>query len=473
MNQDKKRELFRKIPKVDELLKEPSFRALETHYSRVRLVRAVREVLENLRVRLRGVRDTEISLEWFTPETLRGEVEKTLQNRGAFHFRRVINATGVVIHTNLGRSLLSDEVIEHVARVSTSYSNLEYDLSEGRRGIRYTHVRDLLCDITGAEEALVVNNNAGAVLIALNSLASGREVVVSRGEMVEIGGSFRIPDVMAWSGAILKEIGTTNKTHLFDYERAIGEETGLLLKVHTSNFRLIGFVEQVAGEDVADLAHRFGLPAMEDLGSGNLIDFEKWGLPPEPTVQSALRQGMDVVTFSGDKLLGGPQAGIILGKKKILERIQRNPLNRALRIDKMTLAGLEATLKLYEDPRQAVEKIPTLQMIFQEPTSLRRKAQALRRRLVRAGMPGFQFQVFPSTSRVGGGALPEADMPTYCLAVTSDRFSETQLEQQLRKADPPIIARLEEKRLLLDVRTLLAKDMDDIERIFVEISHDV
>ncbi len=473
MSQDKKKELFRRIPKVDELLKEPPFQALAARYTRVRLVKAVREVLENLRKRLRDLKDSELSLEWFTPERLRTEVERTLQSQMAFHFRRVINATGVVIHTNLGRSLLSEEAIEHVIRVSASYSNLEYDLGEGHRGIRYAHVRDLLCDITGAEEALVVNNNAGAVLIALNSLASGREVIVSRGEMVEIGGSFRIPDVMSWSGAILKEIGTTNKTHLFDYERAIGEETGLLLKVHTSNFRLIGFVEQVTGEEVADLAHRFGLPAMEDLGSGNLIDFGKWGLTPEPTVQSVLKQGVDVVTFSGDKLLGGPQAGIILGKKKILERIQRNPLNRALRIDKMTLAGLEATLKLYEDPKLALEKIPTLQMIFQTTASLRRKAQALRRRLVRADIPGFQFQVVASTSQVGGGALPEEDIPTYCVAVTSEKLSETRLEQRLRNADPPVIARLEEKRLLLDVRTLLSGDANDLERIFSEISHEV
>ena len=472
MKGNSKQALFRRIPKVDELLKEPAFRILQARYSRSRLLTAIQEVLKNLRERLHTLEPSEVSLEWFAPVALHAEVEKSLARRVAFHFRRVINATGVVIHTNLGRSLLSEEAVEHVVRVSTGYSNLEYDLGEGHRGIRYSHVRRLLCEITGAEEALVVNNNAGAVLIALNSLAAGRAVIVSRGELVEIGGSFRIPDVMSWSGAILKEVGTTNKTHLYDYERAMNGETGLLLKVHTSNFRLVGFVEQVPGGEIADLAHRSGLPAMEDLGSGNLIDFGRLGLPREPTVQEALKQGMDVVTFSGDKLLGGPQAGIILGRKKYIEPIQKNPLNRALRIDKMTLAALEATLKLYEDPQLALEKIPTLRMISQPPPALRRKAQTLKRRLIRAGIPGFQFEVIPSTSRVGGGALPEADFPTSCVAVTHQNITETQLEQRLREASPPIVARLEEKRLLLDVRTLLSGDMGEIVRIFKEVSHE-
>lgn len=472
MKEDLKGEFFRRIPKVDELLREPSYRQLQGRYSRVHLVKAIREVLAALREKISRLEASNVLTEWFAPEAIYAEVEAALERKMAFHFRRVINATGVVIHTNLGRSLLAQEAIEHLIRVSRSYSNLEYDLNEGHRGIRYSHVQNLLCDITGAEDALVVNNNAGAVLIALNSLASGREVVVSRGEMVEIGGSFRIPDVMSWSGAILKEIGTTNKTHLFDYERAISERTGLLLKVHTSNFRLIGFVERVPGEVVAELAHRFNLPAMEDLGSGNLIDFKRLNLPPEPTVQEVLKQGLDVVTFSGDKLLGGPQAGIILGKKKVIEAIQRNPLNRALRIDKLTLAGLEATLKLYEDPAQALARIPTLRMIAQSPEALKKKASALRRRLMKAGISGFQFKVVTSNSRVGGGALPETDMPTSCVAVIPLEMSEARLEKRLREATPPIVARLDEERVLLDVRTLLDQDADDIVRVFSEISHD-
>jgi len=298
MREDSKKELFRKIPKVDELLKGERFGKLLENYSRGHLVSAIRVALSSLRERIKVLDPSAVSMEWFTPEAIYFQVEEELSRREEYHFRRVINATGVVIHTNLGRSLLAPVVMEHLARVAGSYSNLEYDLNEGRRGIRYVHVRRLLCDLTGAEDALVVNNNAGAVLIALNSLASGKEVIVSRGELVEIGGSFRIPDVMAWSGAILKEVGTTNKTHPYDYERAVGEQTGLLLKVHTSNFRLVGFVEQVPGQEVASIAHKNDLPAMEDLGSGNFIDFRSLGLPSEPTVQQALKDGMDVVTFS-------------------------------------------------------------------------------------------------------------------------------------------------------------------------------
>lgn len=470
MRENSKKELFRKIPKVDELLKGERFGKLLENYSRGHLVSAIRVALSSLREKIKELDPSAVSMEWFTPEAIYFQVEEELSRREEYHFRRVINATGVVIHTNLGRSLLAPVVMEHLARVAGSYSNLEYDLDAGGRGIRYVHVQRLLCELTGAEDALVVNNNAGAVLIALNSLASGKEVVVSRGELVEIGGSFRIPDVMAWSGAILKEVGTTNKTHPYDYEQAIGEQTGLLLKVHTSNFRLVGFVEQVPGQEVASIAHKNDLPAMEDLGSGNFIDFRTLGLPSEPTVQQALKDGMDVVTFSGDKLLGGPQAGVILGKKKYIEPIQKNPLNRALRIDKLTLAGLEATLKLYEDPMEAVSRIPTLQMITQSPETLKRKAVSLRRRLMNGVREGFSFQVVLSTSRVGGGALPEEALPTYCVAVTPLQMSETALEERLRGSDPPVIVRVEEERVLLDVRTLLEGDAKDLVRIFSDIS---
>lgn len=472
MSQVTKKGWFQKIPKVDELLKEERFKGLLETTSRVHLIEAIRVSLSNLREKIKEMDASAVSMDWFTPEAIFRRVEAELARRAAYHFRRVINATGVVIHTNLGRSLLADSVLEHMAKVAKSYSNLEYDLNAGKRGIRYAHVQKLLCDLTGAEDALVVNNNAGAVLIALNSLANGKEVVVSRGELVEIGGSFRIPDVMAWSGAVLKEVGTTNKTHLYDYEQAIHDQTGLLLKVHTSNFKLIGFVEQVAGKEVADLAHQNGLPAMEDLGSGNLVDFRKLGLPAEPTVQEALKQGMDVVTFSGDKLLGGPQAGIILGKKRYIELIQRNPLNRALRIDKLTLAGLEATLKFYEDPQRAIVEIPTLRMITQPPEALKRKARSLQRRLAQSGLKGFRFRVVASSSRVGGGAFPETALPTYCVAVESQRFSETQLESRLRAADPPVIARVEEGLIHLDVRTLLERDIKDLILVFSKISHE-
>ncbi|WP_022854614.1 L-seryl-tRNA(Sec) selenium transferase [Thermodesulfobacterium thermophilum] len=380
--------------------------------------------------------------------------------------QRVINATGVVIHTNLGRAPLAEKAIQEIVKVARFYSNLEFNLEEGKRGSRYSHVEELLKEITGAEGALVVNNNASAVLIALNTLAFGKEVIVSRGELVEIGGSFRVPDVMKWSGCILREVGTTNKTHLYDYERAINENTGLLLKVHKSNFAIVGFTKEVSSEELVALGKKYNLPVMEDLGSGCLIDLSKYGYSKEPTVQDVLAAGVDVVTFSGDKLLGGPQAGIILGKKEFIEKIRKNPLNRALRIDKLTLAGLEATLRLYRDETLAIEHIPTLKMILTPKEKLKKSCLKLVRQLKKINLQGFTFKVIESSGKTGGGSLPLLDLPSFVVGVYSEKFSPQRLQELLRKNNPPIITRIEEDFLVIDPRCLFPEDYPEILRAF-------
>ncbi len=371
------------------------------------------------------------------------------------HFRRVLNGTGVVVHTNLGRSLLADTAVKAVTEACASYSNLEFDLSTGERGSRYSHVEKIICDITGAEAALVVNNNASAVLIILETLAAGREAVVSRGQLVEIGGSFRIPDVMTKSGAILHEVGATNRTHPHDYEAAINENTALLMKVHTSNFRIIGFTKEVTGAELVEIGTKHDLPVYEDLGSGNLSNFSGLGLMREPTVQEVVSEGVDVVSFSGDKVLGGPQAGIIVGKKKYIDMIKKNPLNRVLRIDKMTLAALEATMRLYLDPETAMAEVPTLKMIMEKPESLKLRAQSLSRVLGRILGDNVTRTVREGVSRVGGGAFPEQDLKTFLVTVvpTGD-MSVPELKERLLSSDYPLVGRIEDDAFCLDPRTL-------------------
>jgi L-seryl-tRNA(Ser) seleniumtransferase len=401
-------------------------------------------------------------------DNLMKEVFKEYENPS---LKRVINATGVVIHTNLGRAPLSKKAIEEIIKVAKYYSNLEFDLKEGKRGSRYVHVEEILKEVAQAESALVVNNNAAAVLISLNTLAYGKEVIVSRGELVEIGGSFRIPEVMKWAGCILKEVGTTNKTHLFDYENAINENTALLLKVHRSNFEMIGFTKEVSIEDLVNLGKKFGLPVMKDLGSGCFIDFSKYGLKKEPTVQEVLKAGVDIVTFSGDKLLGGPQAGIILGKKEFIEKIRKNPLNRALRIDKLTLAGLEATLRLYRDENLALEHIPVLKMILTPKEPLKKRAKYLLKKLKKLKLKEFNFEVVETINKTGGGALPTLDLISYAVAVKSP-LSPQNLQKILRENEPPIITRIEEERLLIDVRCLFDEDYKEIISAFEKFEND-
>lgn len=377
-------------------------------------------------------------------------------------FIRVINGTGVIVHTNLGRSLLPAVSIEMLKSAAGGYSNLELNLDTGKRGSRYQHVDSLLCELTGAESALVVNNNAAAVLLALETMAKGKEVIVSRGQLVEIGGSFRIPDIMSRSGARLIEVGATNRTHYRDYQAAITQETGLLLRVHCSNYRIIGFTSEVASADLVQLGKAHDIPVMEDLGSGCLIDLSRFGLAKEPTVQEVVVSGMDIVTFSGDKLLGGPQAGIIVGKKKYIDQIKSNPLNRALRIDKLTLAALESVLRLYLDESQALREIPTLAMITASEKTVQKRARILFEKCLGLLSEQCAFAMIRSSSRVGGGAMPEQNVPSWAVTVQPTALKVSLLEKRLRQAPFPVIGRIEEDHLLLDMRTVADDEIDPL-----------
>jgi L-seryl-tRNA(Ser) seleniumtransferase len=385
-------------------------------------------------------------------------VVAALTRSGLFSLAPVINATGVVLHTNLGRALLSSLAQERLREVASAYSNLEMDVSRKERGSRYSHVDGLLRRLSGAEAALVVNNCASAVLLALETLARGKEVIVSRGELIEIGGEFRIPDILRRSGAALREVGTTNRTHLKDYVNAIGPETGLILKVHTSNYRVVGFTAAVSSRELAELGRARGVTVMEDLGSGCLVDLTRHGFPYEPTVPEVVASGVDLVSFSGDKLLGGPQAGIVVGRAELVERLARNPLNRALRIDKFTIAALEATLYAYE-AGTALETIPTLRMLTEPLASIRRRARRVLARVGPAATRALGARVTESSSQVGGGALPTVELPTAVVALGTTERPARSLDEALRTGHPPVLGRLLDDRLLLDCRTVLASDV--------------
>jgi len=431
------------------------------------LLEAARGVLERKRRQvLQATTDEALTAIDLRHEALQAEVAIWYKQAHQPRLRRVINATGVILHTNLGRALLSDAAVENVRLLASHYSNLEYDLERGQRGDRYVAVVGLLQRLTGAEDALVVNNNAAAVLLALQTLAVGQEVVVSRGELIEIGGSFRIPDIMRASGAMLHEVGTTNKTHLSDYQNAIHERTALLLKVHTSNYRIVGFTETVPREALVQLGNASQLPVMEDLGSGNLVDLSTYGLDQEPTVSEVVRAGVDVVTFSGDKLLGGPQAGILVGKKRYIELLKRHPLNRALRIDKMTVAALEATLRHYVDPRAAVREIPTLRMITAPLQDVNRRSRRLLRQLKGVISGDWSVTVQPDVSEVGAGALPLTKIPTQVLSVHSARMSATEVEQSFRRQDPAVLGRIQQDRFLLDIRMVQDHELPEVVQAF-------
>ena len=447
--------LFRSIPPVDRLLVELEQEQDLGVLPRPLLKDLVGEFLDLCREEIRaGVLVDETDL---ARPKLFTRLAAYVRIRSRPHFRRVINATGVVIHTNLGRSILAEEAAVAVLQGCRYYSNLEMDLSTGQRGSRYAHVEELLCRLTGAEAGLVVNNNAAAVLLVLDTLAKGREVVVSRGQLVEIGGSFRIPEVMKKSGAVLREVGATNRTHPRDYAEAITDQTALLMKVHTSNYRIIGFHKEVDLAELVALGRERGLPVFEDLGSGNFFDFSPYRLMPEPTVQQVLKSGVDVVSFSGDKLLGGPQAGVIVGRRDCIERIKKNQLNRALRIDKMTLAALEATLRLYLDPETARLTVPTLAMITASAEELRAKARSLRRKL-REVEEWADIRVKNGVSRVGGGSFPEQDLPTTLVAIRPRAMDVESLRQGLLAVDIPIIGRVEEGAFCLDPRTIMVEE---------------
>ena len=449
-----KQELLRRIPSVDKIIERDDMKALLGKYSRGIVLKAIQTKLENMRKNILNAQEPFSDKEPITIDFSDDEIKEVIQSFSNNHLEKVINATGVVLHTNLGRSILPVEAIDNLADIAHSYSNLEYDLEEGRRGHRYSHVEELLCEISGAEAAFVVNNNAGAVLLTLNALAEGKEAIVSRGELIEIGGSFRIPDIMKRSGALMVEVGTTNKTHLSDYEKAISDKTGLLLKVHTSNYRIVGFTSEVDLSGLIELGEKHNLPLLNDLGSGSLIDFSLYGIAHEPTVQDVVKTGIDVVTFSGDKLLGGPQAGIILGKRNILDKLIRNPLNRALRIDKLTLVALESTLRLYLDQETVIQKIPTLRMITLPLETIERRVFDFNRKLQENIPDHIKVQIIDDTSQVGGGALPSQELPTKVIAITSRAISVQNLEKRLRENKPPIIARINKDQLRIDLRTV-------------------
>jgi L-seryl-tRNA(Ser) seleniumtransferase len=461
--------MLRYLPAVDELLRQKAISDAVETYPRTLVLRAIRNVLDrNRQAILKG--DVALEPEEFEQANLVNEIFEELEHLASFTLRRVVNGTGIIIHTNLGRSLLCQDALDRLQLIGSGYSNLEYDLAAGKRGSRYVHAEAILCEITGAEGALVVNNNAGAVVLVLNTLAQGREVVVSRGQLVEIGGSFRIPDIMARSGALLREVGCTNRTHPDDYEGAIGPETALLLDVHASNYQIIGFTAEVGLGELVELGRRHAVPVMQDLGSGCFVDLTRFGLQGEPLVQDSVRSGADVITFSGDKLLGGTQAGIILGRKELIARLKKNPLTRALRVDKLTLAALEATLRLYRDEDTAIQAIPTLRMIATDLKTLEDRARGLVEAL-RANMAeSIGVEIMDGYSMVGGGALPVQNLPTKLVAMSSKEMSAARLEVRFRGYMTPIIGRVEQELFLLDVRTLQPGDEEIITAAAISLS---
>jgi L-seryl-tRNA(Ser) seleniumtransferase len=440
-------DLRRRVPSVDEVLRDPALRPLEERHGRGAVLQAIRVLLDGARRHAAAGDEAGLDAALASPAT---SLRERLEAAARPSLIRVINATGVVIHTNLGRAPLPPEALDRVAEIARGYSNLEYDVAAGERGQREVHAESRILALTGAEAAAVVNNNAAAVLLAVNTLAEGREVLVSRGELVEIGGSFRIPDVLRKGGARLREVGTTNRTRLEDYRSAIGPETGMLLKVHPSNFRILGFTQSATVEELASLAREARLPLVEDMGSGALSP--PGTLRGEPSVRASLEAGADLVTFSGDKLLGGPQAGLAVGRRGLVDRLRRNPLYRALRVDKMTLAALDAVLALHESGR-AGEEIPVLRMLGRHVEDLRARAGALVGRL-RAAHPDASFEVKDGVSAVGGGAAPATELPTALVTVAHAALGADSLAARLREASPPVIARVADGRVVLDLRTV-------------------
>lgn len=445
--------LYKLIPKVDELLANDKIMKLLEIIPRQVVMDSIREETDLIREKIKKGENREVIVNQIDKLTL--SIENRALNKHSFKFKRVINATGVVIHTNLGRSLLNEEVLENIKNTSLNYSNLEFDLDMGTRGSRYSHLEEIITKITGAESSMVVNNNAAAVMLVLSTMCNDREVIVSRGELVEIGGSFRVPDVMEQSGGQLISVGTTNKTHIWDYENAINENTAALLKVHTSNYRIVGFTSSVDSEELKELKDKYELPLIEDLGSGVLIDLSKYGLEYEPTVQDSLNNGVDVVTFSGDKLLGGPQAGIIVGKKEYIDKMKRNPLTRAFRVDKLTIAALESSLRLFLNEEDAVKQIPTLKMISMGIDEIDEKAQKLKELISKAKLKNIShMEILDDFSQVGGGSLPLERLKTRCLVLNLENISIQKFERELRNLDVPIVPRVYKDRIYFDLRTI-------------------
>lgn len=443
--------LFRKLPKIDILMKDERLQEFRENLSYNTFYTLVKNEIDSFR---EGIRSGKI--ENFEVE----DIIENIINKGKFagnnRLKKVINGSGVIIHTNLGRSVLNKKVVEKIVEVAENYNNLEYDLETGKRGHRNSHVEELICKITGAEGALVVNNNAAAVIICLNEFAKNKNSIVSRGELVEIGGSFRIPDIMELSGSKLREVGTTNKTNFTDYERAIDEETALILKVHRSNFKIMGFTDEVGNKDIARLGKERGIVTMEDLGSGVLVDFSRYGVVKEATVQESIASGIDIVTISGDKLLGGPQCGIILASAENIARLKKNQYLRAFRVDKLVLSALESTLKFYLDEREAVREIPTLRMIIEDKSEVLKRAEKLQGLLKEKEI---FTEIIESRAKIGGGSMPEETVPSYALVFDGNPL---ELERYFRTGDINIIGRIAEDSFILDVKTIRDEDVDII-----------
>ena len=447
-------QLLRKIPKVDDLLRHPSLAGVTEQHTI--LTESIRETINSLRQSILAGNEPCLETQCICDQVLALVQEKTSMN-----LRPVINATGIVLHTNLGRAKLCDSAVKAIESVAQDYNTLEYDLKNGSRGSRYSHVEELICKLTGAEDAMVVNNNAAAVMLVLSSVASGKEVVTSRGELVEIGGAFRVPEIMEQSGCTLVEVGTTNKTHPQDYARAVTENTGAFLKVHTSNFKILGFSQEVTLDEMVALGHEKNIPVIYDLGSGAMVRLENYGILDEPNVLDAMKSGADVISFSGDKLLGGPQAGIIIGKRSFIEAMKKNPLTRAFRIDKLTLAALEATLREYLDPVKVLETNPTLRMITATMETLVPKGQKLLSCFEAICDGSYKVSLDEDFGQVGGGSVPTQMIKSSVVAVEPAKISLDVLEKRLREISPlPIIARISRDRLLLDVRTLEERHFD-------------
>jgi L-seryl-tRNA(Ser) seleniumtransferase len=463
---------FRLLPAVDELVNalDSILSSRERALPRPLITEAARETVEETRQKIALAKPESLPELDLSVETLARQAHARLEVKSRRSLSRVVNATGVVLHTNFGRALLAKEARDAAAEVASAYVNLEFDVAAGQRGSRLTHVEALLAKLTGAEAAIAVNNNAAALLLILDTFAKGGEVLVSRGQLVEIGGSFRLPDIMAKSGCRLVEVGTTNKTYLADYEAGVGPGTSLLLRVHTSNFKVVGFTADVDITEMAALGRRFNLPVVDDLGSGCLVDLSAYGLPPEPTPQASVAAGADLVTFSGDKLLGGPQAGIVVGRRKLVDALKGNPLMRALRLDKMALAALEATLRLYAEGG-APSRVPVLAMLTTHPNVLEENARTLAA-AIRKALTGLTkkgevtIDVVEGFSPAGGGALPGVELPARLVSVKTSRYSASVLEERLRLAQPPVLARIRDEHVLLDPRTILGGEEEDVAAAF-------
>jgi L-seryl-tRNA(Ser) seleniumtransferase len=449
--------LLRSLPSIERLLERPLAHRLASELSRERVRDLLREITDELRDNFSRDGSFSTSEAQSLTELIEGRLARKANESSQSSLRRVINATGVILHTNLGRAPLARQAVDAVAEIASGYSSLEYDLERGERGHRESHCRRLLARLTGSQSSVVANNNAAAVMLVLNTLAEGGEVIVSRGELIEIGGSFRIPDVMGKSGAVLREVGTTNRTRVEDYERAINDRTKLILRVHPSNFKVIGFTERPSVHQIADLAKRRGLASFEDLGSGCLIDLAPYGVKDEPVVSESLNAGISVVSFSGDKMLGGPQAGIIAGSKEIIDRVRKNPLMRALRVDKMTYAAIEATLRVYDRGR-ALSEIPVIRAISAGSEQIGRRAEALSKSIAKIKDSGLSTGVEEGVSVIGGGSAPEVKLPTVLVTLQSVTMSAARLEERLRNYAIPIITRTERERILLDLRTVAEDD---------------